>query len=218
MTDALRTLRRRPDTVERVVVILPGYGDRPEKFIDRVDRIDPQHEWFVVALEPLRHHDAGPHWYEVGDDGPDPTQLADAIDAVARSLDAIALDSGIDRSRFVLVGFSQGGALALACLLDPTFGDAPLAVGALAAYLPHRDEHELPRADGVPVLLAHGTDDPVVESLRGRAAAKALHRAHAVVSWHEVEAEHRFDGELLVELRNWLAALADGGRPHHPPI
>lgn len=217
MTVSLRTIRRDLDRPTRVLVILPGYGDRPEKFLDRVAQYDPDGRWLVLVVEPSLQNEIGPYWYDVGDDGPDPDELAGAIAAVDATLDDLADSSGIPRREFVLCGFSQGGALALATLLDPSV-TAPAAVAALAAYLPHRDEMDLARAAGRPVLLAHGTDDATVEILRGRAAAKALHRADAVVSWSEVDAVHRFDGELLDALREWLGGLADDTIPHRPPV
>jgi phospholipase/carboxylesterase len=180
MTDSLRTIRRGPDRPTGVLVVLPGYGDRPERFLDRAAHFDPDERWLVVVVEPSLHGEIGPYWYDVGDDGPDPDELAGAIAAVDATLDDLAGSTGIARHEFVMCGFSQGGALALATLLDPSV-TAPAAVAAIAAYLPYRDEMELDRAAGRPMLFAHGTADETVELLRGRAAAKALHRAGAVV-------------------------------------
>ena len=67
------------------------------------------------------------------------------------------------------------------------------------------------------MLVAHGADDEVVDALLGRSAAKALHRAGAVVTWSEVDAGHTVAGPLADTLGRWLAALADGEVPSAPP-
>ena len=60
-----RSIERVGSTAGRVLVLLPGYADRPERLLDRVDEFDPDGRWTVVALEPIRSMDAGPSWYEV---------------------------------------------------------------------------------------------------------------------------------------------------------
>lgn len=218
MTDALRSIRRGPHQPERVLVILPGYGDRPEAFLDRAPLFDPDGDWSVVVVEPRLDSPHGPIWYEVDDNGPDPVALAEAIASVSTACAALLAETGLPSDRLVLCGFSQGGALALATMLDPGAGDPPGAVAALAAYLPARDSMTFERAEGRPILFAHGADDGTVEPIRGRAASKAMHRADAVVTWVEVGGGHRFDGPLLDALQNWLRAIARGDTPHAPPI
>ena len=89
---------------------------------------------------------------------------------------------------------------------------------SLAAYLPHRHDDQDPTLlAGRPVLVAHGADDEVVDALLGRSAAKALHRAGAVVTWSEVDAGHTVAGPLAATLGRWLSALADGEVPSAPP-
>ena len=210
-----RSIERVGSTAGRVLVLLPGYADRPERLLDRVDEFDPDGRWTVVALEPIRSMDAGPYWYEVTDRGPDDDQVDAAVAHVLAACASIATANGIPVSSLVLAGFSQGGALALATVLDPSAVEVPGAIAVLAGYLPPRtdDALDLGRAAGRPALLAHGADDEVVATVRGRSAARALQRAGALVSWAEVDAGHRFAGPLLEPLREWLAALA---RDEHP--
>lgn len=203
------------DGSSRLLVLLPGYADRPEKFLARVDDLDPDGRWSVVVLEPRLDRDMGPYWYDVDEEGPVTRELDAAVAAVRDEL-ALLVD---DRSDTVVVaGFSQGGALALATLLDPEGGPTPDGVAVISGYLPVRADAtiDLDRAVGLPVLFAHGDDDELVEPLRGRAAAKALQRAGAAVSWVATPGGHRFDGELLAPVRNWLDALARGETPVAP--
>lgn len=214
----LRSLSRMVGGSPRLLVLLPGYGDRPERFIARVDDLDPSNQWSVVVLEPRLPRETGPYWYDVDADGPLTSELDGSVDAVRRELAALSSLTGIDAASMVLVGFSQGGALAMALLLDPDHDPAPAAVAVLAGYLPHRADSavDLTRAEGRPVLLAHGRDDELIEPLRGRSAARALQRAGAAVTWVETEGGHRFDDPLIAPLRAWLAALARDEIPSAP--
>lgn len=200
----------------RTLVLLPGYADRAESFLSRADRVDPGCRWRVVVLEGRLRNERGPYWYDVDDEGPVTAELDAAVEAVRQELDELRADGSSDE--LVLAGFSQGGALALATLLDPATSRPPSAVGVLAGYLPTRAEGaiDLDRASGLPLLVAHGDDDALVEPLRGRSAARALQRAGASVSWIPVEGGHRFDGPLLDALGHWLAALDRGETPQAP--
>lgn len=201
-----------------ILLLLPGFGDEPAVFTDHLDSIDPDRRWHVAVARPPLDTAEGPAWFTVGDDGPDPDELAGSVAALAR-VGAELLDRfGLRADELVLGGFSQGGAVALAAALDPGFSPRPGAVAALAGYLPHRESRQDPSlAAGRPVLMAHGVDDDVVDALLGRSAAKALHRSGAVVTWAEVASGHAVPGPIGDALRDWLAALAEGTVPSDPP-
>lgn len=220
MTDSLRSIRSGPDAPERVLLLLPGYGDRPEPFLERAHSFDPAQLWLTVVVEPQHLSDRGPYWYDVDENGPDPIALAAAIASVDAFCVSLLTEHGLGAQSLVVAGFSQGGALALAHLLDPSSTISPRAVAALSSYLPSRDEHliDITRASDHPVLLAHGEDDELVEPIRGRSAAKALHRAGALVTWSEVSGGHRFETPIVDEFARWLAAVGRGESPESPPI
>lgn len=213
----LRMLERPVDDPAGTLVLLPGYLDRPEKFLARVDEFDPDGRWSVVVFEPRLHREAGPYWYEVAEAGPVADELDAAVAAVRDGIAAL-LATGTATAPVVLAGFSQGGALALATALDPDGGPPPDAIAVLSGYLPARVDAsiDVSRAAGLPFLVAHGEDDETVEPLRGRAAAKALQRSGAVLTWASTPGGHRFAGDLLVPLQQWLGALARGETPSAP--
>ena len=220
MTNTLRSIRTGPTAPERLLVLIPGYGDRPEPFLERAAELDVNGNWLIVVVEPQTPSERGPYWYNVDESGPAPVALASAVsslDALCRSELAASNCSDAD---LVVAGFSQGGALALAHLVDPNASVRPGAVAALASYLPTRDDEliELVRSVDRPILFAHGEDDELVEPIRGRSAAKAFHRAGALVTWSEVRGGHRFDAPLTSALAEWLDALSRGEHPHAPPI
>jgi phospholipase/carboxylesterase len=212
----LHTLRRDPDQPERVLFVLPGYGDSPEYFLDRVDEFDPERRWLVIVPEPRLQSTDGPIWYSVDENGIDQSALSGSLDALADCVSQTLKETGIGPDRLVIAGFSQGGALALASLLVPSFQPTPNAVAVLAGYLADRDDIDLALAINRSVLVAHGRDDETVDTIRGRSAAKALDRSGAIVSWSEVDGGHRFGPDLLTPLRVWLDELVRAERPDRP--
>ena len=220
MTDALRNIRRGPQEPERVLVLVPGYRDRPEPFLDRAPDFDPAQQWLVVAVEPLHSAPSGPFWYDVDENGPDPVALASALLAIDALCVSLLEETGLGEDDLVLAGFSQGGALALAHLLDPTSAVRPHAVAVLAGYLPSRDDQliDISRSAHHPVLFAHGEDDGLVEPIRGRSASKAIHRAGGIVTWAEVAGGHQFGQPLTSALAGWLDSLTMRTSPPVPPI
>jgi phospholipase/carboxylesterase len=213
----LHTIRRDPDRTERVLFLLPGYGDSPGYFLGRVDEFDPDGRWLVVVPEPRLRSADGPIWYSVGENGLDQGALSGSLDALSDCVGKVLDETGLGSDRLVIAGFSQGGALALASLLIPSFHPTPNAVAVLAGYLPDHDDIDLASAMDRPVLVAHGRDDATVDTIRGRSAAKALDRSGAIVSWSEVDGGHRFGPDLLSPFRLWLDELVRGELPGRPP-
>lgn len=112
---------------------------------------------------------------------------------------------GMPRSRIVLAGFSQGGAIALQTGLRQA---QPLAgLIALSCYLPLASTFEAERAAGssnVPILLAHGSSDPVVPLARGTATREQLQQLGYAVQWHEYPMPHSVCGEEIEDIAAFL--------------
>jgi len=115
------------------------------------------------------------------------------------------LDRGIDASRLVLAGFSQGGAIALRAGLART---QPLAgVMGLSCYLlegANLDQWLSDAGRSTSVLMAHGRLDPVVPIALGRGAADALGQSGVKVEWHDYAMQHAVCPEELSALDDWL--------------
>jgi phospholipase/carboxylesterase len=97
---------------------------------------------------------------------------------------------GTPRSRIVLAGFSQGGAITLHTGLRQA---KPLAgLLALSAYLPLAESAAefAPASRGVPIFMAHGTQDPVIPLARATASRDRLLAAGYAVQWHEFAMPH----------------------------
>ena len=112
---------------------------------------------------------------------------------------------GVARSRIVLAGFSQGGAIALHTGLRQT---QPLAgLIALSCYLPLADAfgNEAAAASRtVPIFLAHGTQDPVVPIARGTASRDVLKAAGYAVEWREYPMPHSVCAEEIQDIAAFM--------------
>jgi phospholipase/carboxylesterase len=147
-------------------------------------------------------------WYDIA--GPDLARREDeaglrASRASVEALIARERERGVPASRIVLMGFSQGCAMAL--LTGLRHADALAGIVGLSGYLPLAGSTAAERSDSaraVPVFLAHGTRDPVVPIDRARASRDALRALGQPLDWHEYPIEHTVSLEELRDLEHWL--------------
>ncbi len=115
---------------------------------------------------------------------------------------------GIPAERIVLAGFSQGGAIALhTALREPR---ALAGVLALSTYLPLAatlaSERHLANA-GLPIFMAHGTQDPVLPLKLGEFSRRALESLGYSVEWRTYPMPHSVCMEEIRAIAAWLTAL-----------
>ena len=112
---------------------------------------------------------------------------------------------GVAAQRIVVMGFSQGCAMALMTALryPQRLGGA---VG-LSGYVPLAATTAAERAPAnadLPIFLAHGTQDPVVVPARGTASRDALRALGHDVEWHDYPMPHSVCAEEIEDLNAWL--------------
>lgn len=114
-------------------------------------------------------------------------------------------ERGVPPRRVILVGFSQGGAIALAAGLRRA---TPLAgLAGLSTYLPMlpRARDDLgPRAIEQPVFMAHGSQDPVVPVVAGERSGEVLRGLGFNVQWHAYPMGHAVCADEIRDLGDWL--------------
>jgi len=135
-----------------------------------------------------------PAWYDIRE-----ANLSERADVagVQRSQAQLAAlmarenERGVDDSRIVLAGFSQGGAVALYTGLRHPKRIAGIV--ALSTYLVGANalgaESSAANRD-VPIFMGHGTFDPVVRLAWAQASREALVQGGYHVEWHEYPMEH----------------------------
>ena len=98
---------------------------------------------------------------------------------------------GIASRRIVLAGFSQGGAIALYAGLR--FPEPLAAIVALSTYLIAGDRLAAEASEAnrnIPIFMAHGTFDPVVQLAWAERSRAALDAGGYRVEWHVYPMEH----------------------------
>jgi thioredoxin len=211
-----------PPTARRLLLLIHGYGADERDLAGLLPYLDP--EGFFATVLPRGPVAAPPgfSWYDIGSVGAG--HVSDAtFDASLRELDDLLDEScaehGMARAEAIVGGFSQGGGLAVALGLGRSDRPHPAAVLALSTYLPDVEgiEYDWDAAATIPVLVQHGTDDPLIPVERGgRALAEALH-AHGVPTvYEEYPMGHAVALESMQSARAWLAAVREGETPSAP--
>lgn len=116
------------------------------------------------------------------------------------------IDSGIPSKNILLVGFSQGGVLALHTGLR--FNQPLAGIVALSGYLPTLENLKSQRAEAnnqTPIFMAHGIIDSVVAVETGKAAFDGLKSLGYSVQWHDYVMAHN----LCIEEIEHIAAFVN---------
>jgi len=126
--------------------------------------------------------------------------------ALLRGLIGREQQRGIDASRIVVAGFSQGGAIAINVALQ-----AKVRLGglmALSTYIPLPGEVDSGAGcRDLPVFMAHGSFDPMLPMQWGRASAEKLTEAGFSVEWHDYPMAHAVCPQEIDDIRGWLLSL-----------
>lgn len=154
-------------------------------------------------------------WYDISSQSieqrADEVGLRDSI-AEVDALISRERDRGIPPERVILIGFSQGGAVALGTGLRREAGVAGIA--SLSAYLPLATQTatEITAAGRTtPVFLGHGAQDPVVPQSLGTRSRTALEALGVVVEWHSYPMAHSVCADEIRELGDWITVRFGGG-------
>ncbi len=147
-----------------------------------------------------------PSWYDIRaidiDRDADLDQLQQSSDRIQAIIDE-QIDQGIASERIIVAGFSQGGAVAFHTALS-----CPHALGgllALSTYL--ASEKVIQRSQvnqNLPVLIQHGTRDPVVPEVLGRRSAETLRTWGYPVHYETWPIEHNVCAEQVERIGEWL--------------
>ncbi|NKC11203.1 MAG: alpha/beta hydrolase fold domain-containing protein [Gammaproteobacteria bacterium] len=147
-------------------------------------------------------------WYDItGMDIERGTDLEgiQASQATACQLIEQQVTAGIPAGRIVLAGFSQGGAIALHTGIR--YGAKLAGIMGLSTYLPRADlaETQAHAANRTtPILLSHGTRDPVVPIDLAKSSREHLCQLGYAAKWYTYDLDHSVSPEELADIGAWL--------------
>ncbi|UJR80144.1 Phospholipase [Sandaracinus amylolyticus] len=207
-------------TIERgtgngpVIVLLHGYGSRPEHLVGLAERTDlPAGTRLVLpyAPEPTRSSDAvqGFVWWRF------PCALGDlprtsipamgaARDRVRALLDDIERRMGVRSDRIVLGGFSQGAMLALdVALHDPRpLAGIVLMSGTLVDEAAWRPRFASRR--GLPAYVSHGREDDVLPFANAERLVERMREGGVDVRFRPFTGGHVATAETSTEIATFI--------------
>ncbi|MBC7602534.1 MAG: dienelactone hydrolase family protein [Ramlibacter sp.] len=125
--------------------------------------------------------------------------------AQVEELIAREIEGGVPADRIVLMGFSQGCAMAL--MTGLRHKERLAGIVGLSGYLPLAATTTSERTDAnamTPIFMGHGTQDNVVVAERGRASRDMLKALGHDVDWNEYPMAHSVCMEEIQDLNAWL--------------
>jgi phospholipase/carboxylesterase len=151
---------------------------------------------------------AMPAWYDILEMNlerkVDVAQLVGSALAVG---DLIARENarGIDCSRIVLAGFSQGGAVGFQLAL--TYPQRLAGLLAMSTYFATRDSIVPHPANArLPIAIHHGDADPMVAETKGRQSAQVLTEWGYPVEYKTYHMAHAVCPPQIRDIGRWLSA------------
>lgn len=148
-------------------------------------------------------------WYDIRetkiDAEPDKAGIRQSSQALVQMIEE-QVESGIVSERIVLAGFSQGGAIALFTALR--YPGHLAGVMALSAYMPLPHSLTAEKSDansGIPIFLAHGSDDTVVPIELAYVTRGKLEKEGYPATWMEYQGMmHSVSEKEIFDIAEWL--------------
>ncbi len=193
-----------------LLVLHHGRGADERDLLALGDALDPQRRLHLITprapLQPAGT--AGYHWYLVPRVGyPDPPSFHAAFAALAALHDEISQRTGIGPERTILGGFSMGSVMSYALGLHAT-RPAPAGILAISGFVPSVEgwQPDLAGRAQLPVFIAHGDRDQVIDVRFARDAARTLTQGGLAVDYHESHAGHHVDPAQIPAAAAWVTA------------
>ena len=115
---------------------------------------------------------------------------------------------GVTAAKIVLAGFSQGGAMALHTGLR--YPARLAGIMALSTYLPLAESLPLEAAaanKATPILMAHGTFDPVVPLVMGAGSMTFMAGLGYAIDWKQYPMQHSVCPQEIEDIAKWLKRI-----------
>ncbi len=217
--DQLKTLEIGPLTpsAEGAVIWMHGLGANAHDFEPIVPHMQLPGVRFVLPNAEsipvtLNGGYVMPAWYDIRTLAPGPNrENGDHIRQSAeqiRQLIAREVKRGVPTEKIVLVGFSQGAAMALYTGL--THPETLGGIVTLSGYLVLEEQLKPhPANANTPLFFGHGTRDGVVPVTRGSHARDRVSAGHDT-TWRQYPMAHEVSLEEIADLRQWLHARFPG--------
>jgi thioredoxin 1 len=204
----------RGEKAERLLVLLHGIGSNENDLAALAPIIDPDGAFVTVCPRGPYAYGPGFAWYRM--EAPDTARatIASSLDTVDDVIESSCAQYGVERAEMVVGGFSMGAAMSLAFTFRPSERPRPAGVLVMSGFLP---PEAADRADWSgtlpPVLMQHGTHDPMVPIDRARETARLLQEHEVPLVFREYPMQHNVTPDSARDAMDWLGQIRRGERP-----
>jgi len=198
-----------------LLLLLHGVGSHEGDLMGLAPALDPRF-YVVSARAPITLAPGAYAWFHVefAPTGPviNPQEAEASRITLLRFIDEVIQHYGVDAKQIYLLGFSQGAILSLSlALTEPQkllAGVVAMSGRVLPEILPRMAPPEA--MAGLPILLIHGTADPVLGIEYGRAARDRLSALPVALTYREYPMGHQVTEESFTDVAAWLRDRLDG--------
>lgn len=185
------------------MIVMHGLGDSMSSYIDFCEQINVTGLNYLLINAPFNHY-FGYSWYDLPPAGKPYNRLEIAREKLTGLIKEMN-NFGIPSSDIFLMGFSQGGLMALDQLTSNK--DLFAGVVALSPRIRIREDWEKFHTEGkfeTPVYMAHGYYDEQIPYQETFEASNALKENGFNIKFNAYEMGHEIDLDEIRDLREWL--------------
>lgn len=192
-----------------LLVLHHGRGADERDLLGLGEILDPGRRLHIVTPRAPLDIGGGYHWYVVPRVGyPDPETFHAAVGKLAAFHDELWERTGIAPENTIFGGFSMGSVMSYSMGLA---GDRPKPAGILAfsGFIPTVEgwQPDLASRADLPVFIAHGRRDPIMQVDFARRAKALLEAGGLPVEYQESDAGHEIDPSHVRAAADWLAGI-----------
>ncbi len=204
----------RGDRAERLLLLMHGLGSNEHDLAGLAPIIDP--EGYFVTVSPRAPYAYGPGfaWFKMDSPGLAAPTIGSSLEAIDELIEESLDQYGVKREEMVVGGFSMGGAMSLMHSFRESPKPRPAGVLVMSGFLPPEGPVPLDwSGDLPPVLVQHGTRDPMVTIDRARATVDVLKEHNVPLVYREYPMEHNVIPESARDAFDWLEQIRRGEKP-----
>ncbi len=167
--------------------------------------------WYVFPHAPsipvtINNNFEMPAWYDIysldGGAKIDELGIRNSSGRIANLIEEVVRE-GVPPDKIIIAGFSQGGAVAIETAL--TYPRRLAGLISLSSYFPTYKTIETVEANNnLPILICHGTEDPVVAEDKGEKTYRTLTQMGYKVEYKTYNTEHNVIQEELEDIGDWI--------------